>query len=76
MLEFKNTQLLADELEIIADTVQSNYCRQVLKESARRLNDLEKIAEFYRKEAERLQGKRGRKNGQKQNRTNRHNKLH
>ena len=63
MLEFKNTQLLADELEIIADTVQSNYCRQVLKESARRLNDLEKIAEFYRKEAERLQGKRGRKNG-------------
>lgn len=64
-MTIKKTQLLADELEIIADTVQSNYCRQVLKESARRLNDLEKIAEFYRKEAERLQGKRGRKNGQK-----------
>ena len=55
-MRLKKTQLLADELEVISGTLQSNYCREVLKESAERLRDLEKIAEFYRKEANKKRG--------------------
>ena len=43
----KKTQLYAVELEVIADSLQSNYNRNVLKEAAERLRDLEKIADFY-----------------------------
>ena len=50
----KKTQLYAAELEVIADTLQSNYCRGVLKEAAQRLSDLKKIAEYYQAEASRL----------------------
>lgn len=53
-MSIKKTQLLASELEVIADTLPSNYCREVLIESAHRLTDLEKIAEFYQEEASRL----------------------
>lgn len=53
-MEIKKTQLYAAELEVIADTLQSNYCRRVLKEAAQRLSDLKKIAEYYQAEASRL----------------------
>ena len=46
----KKTQLYAVELEVIADTLQCNYNRNVLKEAAERLRDLERIAEFYHSE--------------------------
>ena len=50
----KKTQLYVAELEVIADTLQSRYCRGVLKEAAQRLSDLQRIAEFYQAEASRL----------------------
>ena len=56
-MSVKKTQVLAEELEIISGTLQSNYCREVLKESAERLRDLEKIAEFYLKQANEKRGK-------------------
>ena len=43
----KKTQLYAIELEVIADTLQCNYNRNVLKGAAERLRDLEMIADFY-----------------------------
>lgn len=46
----KKTQLYAVELEVIADSLQSNYNRNVLKEAAERLRDLERIADFYHSE--------------------------
>ena len=62
-MSVRETQLLAEELEVIADTLQSNYCREVLKESAERLRDLEKIADYYQKRAN---GKKGVKTEDKQ----------
>ena len=53
-MSIKKTQLLASELEVIAETLPSNYCREVLIESAQRLKELERIAEFYQAEASRL----------------------
>ena len=53
-MTIKKTQLYVAELEVIADTLQSNYCRGVLKEAAKRLSELEKIAEYYQAEASRL----------------------
>lgn len=53
-MEIKETQVYAEELEMIAYTLQSNYCRGVLKEAAKRLLELEKIAEYYQAEASRL----------------------
>ena len=50
-MSIKKTQLLAEELEVIADTLSSNYCQGVLKESAERLRDLDRIAEYYHKQA-------------------------
>ena len=57
-MRIKKTDLLVAELEAIADDHPGvcDYCREVLKESAQRLRDLDKIAEFYRKEAEKLGG--------------------
>ena len=51
-MEVKKTQLLVTELRIIASTLTSKYCRNILIESAERLEDTEKIAEYYRKKAE------------------------
>lgn len=48
----KKTALLVAELEMIADTLASSYCAEILREAAVRLHDLESIAEFYRREAE------------------------
>ena len=46
-MSIKKTDLLAVELEVIADTIQSHYQQNVLKEAAERLRELEKIAKFY-----------------------------
>ena len=48
----KKTQLLTAELRMIADTLTSQYCRDILLEAATRIEDTEKVAEFYRKKAE------------------------
>lgn len=47
----KKTALLVAELEMIADTLCSKYCADILRDAAVRLHDLEKIAEFYQAEA-------------------------
>ena len=46
-MSIKKTDLLAVELEVIADTIQGHYRQNVLKEAAERLRDLDGIAEFY-----------------------------
>lgn len=51
-MSIKKTDLLAEELRIIADSVISNYCKGELLAAAERLTDLETIAEFYRKKAQ------------------------
>lgn len=48
----KKTALLVAELEMIADTLVSKYCADILRDAAVRLHDLESIADFYHKEAE------------------------
>ena len=51
----KKTKLLVAELEVIAnDTPQNDYCREVIKEAAQRLADLDRICEFFQAEASRL----------------------
>ena len=61
-MKAKKTRLLSAELEVIAETLASNYCRNVLLEAAERLYDLERIAEFYRDEASKqITNKRRRK---------------
>ena len=56
----KKTQLLVAELRMIADTLRSEHCQSILKEAAERLEDTEKIAEYYRRKAEKGARKRGR----------------
>ena len=51
-MKVKKTALLAAELRVISETLVSEHCRGILKESATRLEETERIAEFYRKEAE------------------------
>jgi chorismate mutase len=51
-MSIKKTKLLVAEVRMIASTLVSDYCRNILEEVAERLEDTEKIAEFYRKEAE------------------------
>lgn len=51
-MAIKKTQLLVTELRIIASTLTSRYCRNILMESAERLEETDKIAEFYRRKAE------------------------
>lgn len=48
----KKTKLLVAELRMIANTLASDYCRGILVEAAERLEDTDKIAEYYRKQAE------------------------
>lgn len=52
MKDVKSTQLLADAVRIIARGCPSLYCKSILEEAAQRLEDIEKIAEYYRKKAE------------------------
>lgn len=55
-MRVKKTQMLVTELRMIADTLVSDHCRNILIEAAKRLEDTDKIAEFYRKEAEKKTG--------------------
>lgn len=50
-MEQKKTKLLVAELRVIALTLCSEYCRDILNEAAERLEDTDKIAVFFRKEA-------------------------
>lgn len=60
-MSIKKTTLLVAELIIIADSIPSNYCREELLAAAKRLTDLERIANFYQAEASRLASKIRRK---------------
>lgn len=51
-MSVKKTRLLVTELRMMADFVFNKYCREILIEAAERLEDTDKIAEFYRKKAE------------------------
>lgn len=53
-MKVKKTKLLVAELEMIADTLPSKHCHDILDEAAQRLHDLDTIAKYYRDEAERL----------------------
>lgn len=50
----KKTNLLIAELKVIADIQPNEHCRNVLIEAADRLEDVYKIAKFYRNQAEAL----------------------
>ena len=56
-MSIKKTKLLVAELRMIASTLLSEYCRDILEEAAERLEDTEKIAEIYRKKAEKKEKK-------------------
>lgn len=47
----KRTDLLAIELRVIAKSLENEYRAGVLLAAAQRLGDLEKIAEFFCREA-------------------------
>ena len=51
-MEIKKTTLLVAELRVIAPTLMSDYCRNILMKAAQRLEDTDKIAEYYRNKAE------------------------
>lgn len=48
----KKTKLLVAELRMMADSLRSSYCRDILIEAAQRLGDTDKIAQYYRNKAE------------------------
>jgi hypothetical protein len=48
----QSAKLLAAELRVIADSIPSKYCRDVLMEAADRLEDTNKIATFFRNKVE------------------------
>lgn len=53
-MEQKQTKLLVAELRVIALTLRSRYCRDILNQAADRLEDTDKIAQFYHKELEKM----------------------
>lgn len=55
-MSVKKTRLLVAEVRMIASLLTNDYWRNILEEAAERLEDTEKIAEFYRKEAEKKRG--------------------
>ena len=55
-MAIKKTKLLVAELRMIADTLTSEYSRDILIEAAERLEDTDKIATFFRNTAEKLGG--------------------
>lgn len=68
-MEIKKTKLLVAELRVIADSFPSKYCREILKESAQRLEDTDKIATYYRNKTEMIGGKRNGRNRREKRRT-------
>ena len=57
-MSIKKTKLLVAELKVIAGTLACEYCRKILIEAADRLEETDKIAEFYRKKAEKRKAKK------------------
>lgn len=51
-MSIKETEVLAEQLRVIALCLQSRQNRKILEEAAERLEEMMKIAEFYRREAE------------------------
>lgn len=51
-MAIKKTNLLVAELRVIAPTLMSQYCSEVLLEAAQRLEDTDKIARAYWKQLE------------------------
>ena len=51
-MKIKETKLLIEELRAIAKALPSRDYKGVLIESAQRLEDMEKIAEYFRRKAE------------------------
>lgn len=51
-MAIKKTKLLVAELRVIAPTLMSKYCREILLEAAQRLEDTDKIATFFRNKHE------------------------
>ena len=65
-MAIKKTNLLVAELRVIADLQPNENCRNVLIQAAQRLEDTDKIAEFYRQKAELIGGNQnGRKRREK-----------
>lgn len=48
----KKTKLLVAELRMIAPTLMSQHCREILLAAAQRLEDTDKIAKYYRNKLE------------------------
>ncbi len=46
------TRIIIQELLLIAPTLTSKHCKEIIELAAERLEDLETIARFYRCEAE------------------------
>lgn len=53
-MKIKKTQLLVAELRVIALTLDNEYVKGILNEAAERLEDTDKIANFFRREAIKL----------------------
>ena len=51
-MPIKKTKLIVAELKMIAKTLCSDYCREILEEAAERLEDTDKIARYYHKVSE------------------------
>ena len=51
-MPIKKTKLIVAELRVIAKTLASEYCAQVLEEAAERLEDTDKIARYYHRVSE------------------------
>lgn len=58
-MSVKKTRLLVAEVRMIASVTANDCWRNILEEAAERLEDTEKIAEFYRKEAEKRECENG-----------------
>ena len=51
-MSIKKTRLLVAEVRMIASVLENDLWREILEEAAERLEDTDKIAEFYHKEME------------------------
>lgn len=51
-MSVKKTRLLVAEVRMIASVTANDCWREILEEAAERREETDKIAEFYRKEAE------------------------
>ena len=56
-MSIKKTKLLVAELRVIAGSLDNEHYRNILIEAATRLEDTDKIAEFFRKKTVRSKRK-------------------